>query len=61
MEASFAAILTAVLAANLLTAMFLYGMVKAFRIGSGEPAPIHVALCIAVPALAVAGGALLFG
>lgn len=57
---SFFAIMAAVLAANILTIMFIYGLVRAFRIGAHETPTVEVALCIVVPALALAGGALLF-
>lgn len=54
-------ILTALLAANLLTAMFLYGMWRAFKVRHDHEFTIPNALCIAVPLLFLVGGAWIYG
>lgn len=51
----------AVLSANILTALFLYGMAKAFRIQNGDPAPLTVVGAVVIPLLFMAAGAFLFG
>lgn len=57
----FLQLVAAVLAANLLTLMFVYGMAKAFRIGPNDAPPLAVGLSLVIPLLAVAAGAWLFG
>ncbi len=61
MGRDFLTILTAVLAANLFTLLFVWGAAKAAKIGADDGAPMAVALAIAGPALVAAGGAFLFG
>jgi len=51
---------TAVLAGNLFTAMFIYGMVKAHRMYDWSDVDLVTTLQIIIPAIMVAGGAYLF-
>lgn len=52
--------LGAVLAANLLTAMFVFGMAKAFRINAGDPAPFAVVASVSIPLVIVGVAAYLW-
>lgn len=54
-------ILTAVLAANLLTASFLWGMHRASKIYDIADMDRTTALAIILPGLVIAGGAYIYG
>jgi len=60
MPSDFAVLVAAILSANLLTVMFLWGMAKACKIGADEGAPISVALAMLVPLVIAGCGAWLF-
>lgn len=56
----FLMIVSAVLTANLLTAWFLWGMTKAFKIGGEEAAPFTVIGALLIPLFFAGVGAFLF-
>lgn len=60
MEDSAVKLFTAVLAANIFSAMFIYGMVKAHRMHDWNEMDFVTGLQIVIPSLMMAGGAYLY-
>lgn len=54
-------LLSAVMVANLLSAAFLYGMVKASKINGADSVSLAVVLCLLIPLMVLSSGAYMIG